>query len=163
MPERTARRILFVCMGNICRSPLAEGVFLHKLDQRGIRDEFEVDSAGTGGWHAGDPPDHRSIEVADANGVRLVSRARQVHAGDFESFDLLVCMDDQNARDLAHMGCPPDKIRQLMAYHEESSHDEVPDPYYGGRDGFELMHALIDVAIDGLIERMRPGSGGSGG
>ena len=158
MPERSARTILFICMGNICRSPLAEGVFLHKARERGIHDDFEVDSAGTGGWHAGDPPDHRSIEVAEANGVRLVSRARQVKKRDFEEFDLLVCMDDENARALAHMGCPPEKIKLLMDYHDDSPHDEVPDPYYGGRDGFELMHELIDHAVERLLDRMRPGS-----
>lgn len=158
MPERTAQSILFICMGNICRSPLAEGVFLHKARERGVHDEFDVDSAGTGGWHVGDPPDHRSVKVAKENGVRLVSRARQVKSGDFEEFDLLICMDGENAHDLASMGCPPEKIKLLMDYHDDSQHDEVPDPYYGGRDGFKLMHELIDRAVDGLLERMRPES-----
>lgn len=158
MPERSARSILFICMGNICRSPLAEGIFLHKARERGIHDEFEVDSAGTGGWHVGDPPDHRSIEVAEANGVRLVSRARQVKRRDFAEFDLLMCMDDENARALAHMGCPSEKIKLLMEYHDDSPHDEVPDPYYGGRDGFRLMHELIDRAVEQLLNRMRPES-----
>lgn len=156
MPERTARSILFVCMGNICRSPMAEGVFLHKARERGLHDEFDVDSAGTGGWHAGDPPDHRSIEVAEANGVRLVSRARQVDRRDFNTYDLLICMDEDNARELARMGCPQEKIKLLMAYHDESDHEDVPDPYYGGREGFTLMFELIDHAVARLLERMRP-------
>ena len=156
MPERTARRILFICMGNICRSPMAEGIFLHKVRARGIHDDFEVDSAGTGGWHAGDPPDHRSIEVAHENGVRLVSRARQVDREDFNSYDLLICMDEENARELARMGCPPEKIKLLMSYDEDSHHDDVPDPYYGGPEGFTLMFELIDSAMDRLLERMRP-------
>ena len=158
MPERTARNILFICMGNICRSPMAEGVFLHKLRSQGLDAEYEVDSAGTGGWHAGDPPDPRSDDVARANGVPLVSRARQVTTEDFSRFDLLVCMDEENARNLAAMGCPESKIVQLMAYHEASAHDEVPDPYYGGPDGFQLMYDLIDGALDRLLARMR-GSG----
>jgi protein-tyrosine phosphatase len=155
MPERTARNILFICMGNICRSPMAEGVFLHKLRSCGLDAEYEVDSAGTGGWHAGDPPDPRSDDVARANGVPLVSRARQVTTEDFSRFDLLVCMDEENARNLAAMGCPESKIVQLMAYHEASDHDEVPDPYYGGPDGFQLMYDLIDGALDRLLARMR--------
>ena len=157
MPERSARNILFICMGNICRSPMAEGVFIHKLGERGIRDDYRVDSAGTGGWHAGSPPDHRSEEVARRNGVPLVSRARQVDDRDFETFDLLVVMDRDNARELAAMGCPEEKIRLLMSYHEDSAHDEVPDPYYGGPDGFQLMYDLIDGAIDRLIDRMQSG------
>ena len=156
MPERTARSILFVCMGNICRSPMAEGVFLHKARERGIHGEFDVDSAGTGGWHAGDPPDYRSVEVAEANGVRLVSRARQVDRRDFDKFDLLICMDEDNARELARKGCPEEKIKLLMAYHDDSPHEDVPDPYYGGPEGFALMFELIDGAIDRLLGRMRP-------
>jgi protein-tyrosine phosphatase len=134
---------------------MAEGVFLHKLRSQGLDAEYKVDSAGTGGWHAGDPPDPRSDDVARANGVPLVSRARQVTTEDFSRFDLLVCMDEENARNLAAMGCPESKIVQLMAYHDASSHDEVPDPYYGGPDGFQLMYDLIDGALDRLLARMR--------
>ena len=156
MSDRSARNILFICMGNICRSPMAEGVFVHKLREQGLHGDFEVDSAGTGGWHAGDPPDHRSAEEAQRNGVRLVSRARQVNARDFETFDLLVCMDEENERNLLAMGCPAGKIRQLMFYHSGSEHDSVPDPYYGGRDGFRLMFELIEDSVDGLIKHLRP-------
>ena len=160
MSESSARSILFICMGNICRSPMAEGVFLHKLRERDLLDDFDVDSAGTGGWHAGDPPDHRSVRTAREKGIHLPSTARQVTAGDFERFDLLVCMDRENAANLERMGCPPERIRQLMAYHPEASHDEVPDPYYGHDDGFELMHALIDGAVDRFLARLRPDAGG---
>ena len=145
-------RILFICMGNICRSPLAEGLFLHRLRERSLADRFEVDSAGTGGWHAGNPPDERSSDVAARNGVTLVSQARQVVNDDFEHFDLLVCMDDQNVQELLEMNCPPDRIRNLMSYAPDSDHDHVPDPYYGGADGFELMYRLIDAAVLGLID-----------
>jgi protein-tyrosine phosphatase len=155
MPERSARSILFICMGNICRSPMAEGVFLHKLRLQGIHDEYEVDSAGTGGWHAGDPPDHRSEQTAREQGVMLVSRARKVTPRDFEEFDLLVCMDHENAANLEQMGCQPSKIRELMSYHPGASHQEVPDPYYGGNDGFQLMYDLIDQAIDRMLLCMR--------
>ena len=156
MSDRSARHILFICMGNICRSPLAEGVFIHRLREQGLVDDFRVDSAGTGGWHAGDPPDHRSVAEAERNGIRLASRARQVIPEDFETFDLLVCMDEENERNLVAMGCPPVKIRQLMSYHPGSDHEVVPDPYYGGREGFRLMFDLIDDSIDGLLDRLRP-------
>ena len=158
MTEPSARNIIFICMGNICRSPMAEGIFLHKIREHGIRDEFTVDSAGTGGWHSGDAPDHRSSRTARARGIMLLSRARKVTPRDFDAFDLLICMDDENAMNLERMGCPPEKIRRLMEYHPESEYREVPDPYYGGEDGFELMYELIDQAIDRLLERLRPSS-----
>lgn len=139
-------------MGNICRSPLAEGIFLHHAAARGRLADFEVDSAGTGGWHAGDKPDHRSEAVAHRNGVVLVSRARQVCDEDFEQFDLLVCMDADNERALRRMGCPVDRIVQLMDYDSDAESNEVPDPYYGGPDGFELMFALIDSAIGCMLD-----------
>jgi protein-tyrosine phosphatase len=146
-------------MGNICRSPLAEGLFIHHAAESSSSHLFEVDSAGTGGWHAGDPPDQRSIDVARRHGVSLDSQARQVVVSDFKSFDLLICMDDQNVRDLAEMGCNTDKIRTLMSYVPDSKYSYVPDPYYGGDEGFELMHSLIDSAVLGLIQSFESGSG----
>jgi len=150
--EPFLNRILFICMGNICRSPVAEGLFIHHVNERSLAHRFEVDSAGTGGWHAGDPPDRRSTAVAARNGVTLVSQARQVVTRDFEHFDLLVCMDEQNVEELLEMECPPDRIRTLMSYAPDLEHGHVPDPYYGGEDGFELMYRLIDTAVLGLVD-----------
>ena len=153
-----ATRILFICMGNICRSPLAEGVFLHHCERRSIGHHYEVESAGIGGWHAGDPADHRSRAVAMSNGIELVTRSRQVNSSDFVDFDLLIAMDEENVRDLIDLGCPESKIRRLMEYHPGSEHDHVPDPYYGGDDGFELMYRLVDAAIIRFLDQHHPDS-----
>ena len=109
-------------MGNICRSPLAEGVFLHQCNHRGILPQYEVDSAGIGGWHAGDQADPRSRAVARKHGIDLVTRSRQVTVRDVETVDLLIAMDDENVRDLLDLGWPASKIKSLMEYHPSSSH-----------------------------------------
>src|SRR5688572_30514925 len=107
-------RVCFVCMGNICRSPLAENVFRHKARQRGVEQRFDIDSAGTGGWHAGEPPDPRVRQVASARGIRMSGAARQVKREDFSAFDLLICMDDENREALLHMGAPSAKVKLLL-------------------------------------------------
>ena len=146
-------------MGNICRSPLAEGLLLHHLEKRSLAHRVEVDSAGTGGWHEGSPPDPRSIDVARLHGVALTSRARKVEPSDFLSFDMLICMDDQNLSELLAMGCPPEKVRMMMSYDESSDHLHVPDPYYGGPDGFELMYRLLDSAVLGIVDSVESNLG----
>jgi protein-tyrosine phosphatase len=147
-------RILFVCMGNICRSPLAECVFVHKARERGVHDRFEIDSAGTGGWHVGERPDGRMRAVAERNGVTLDGRARQVKRRDFERFDLLVCMDENNRHDLLDLGAPESKIRPLLTFDAAKQFGEVPDPYYGGADGFNLVYRLVDAACEGLLDHL---------
>jgi len=153
MPETQPLRIgvLFVCMGNICRSPLAEGVFLRKADDRGVADRFLVDSAGTGGWHAGEPADPRVREVAGRNGLALTGTAREVCPDDFVRFDHLICMDDANLADLLDRGAPSQRVRLLLEFDSAQSMREVPDPYYGGADGFEALYAMIDSACEALI------------
>lgn len=155
MTEHSTTRILFICMGNICRSPLAEGVFLHHCQRLGISQQYEVDSAGIGGWHAGDEADPRSRAVAIKNGIELTTRSRQVTPGDFDSFDLLIAMDEENVRDLLDLGCPDSKIRSLMHYDPDSSHDHVPDPYYGGDEGFDLVFHLVDQASARFIDHLQ--------
>src|SRR5688572_30769053 len=108
-------RLCFVCMGNICRSPLAANVFRHKAKQRGVEDHFEVESAGTGGWHSGEAPDARARRTAAAHGVPMTGTARQIKRGDFDRFDLLLCMDDENRDHLLAMGAPPAKVRLLLS------------------------------------------------
>jgi protein-tyrosine phosphatase len=157
--------VLFVCLGNICRSPLAEGVFLHKADHRGAAQRFEVDSAGLGGWHVGEAPDPRALAVARRHGVRLVSRARQVARADFLRFDHLICMDHSNRNGLLKIGAPPDKVRLLLEVgsasrgrgHGPRRGSDVPDPYYGGDDGFEEVFGLIDSACEALLDELLAG------
>jgi protein-tyrosine phosphatase len=146
-------RILFVCMGNICRSPTAEGVMRHLLAERGLDGEIEVQSAGTGGWHAGDPPDARATATARARGITLEGAARQVTAGDFEDFDLLVAMDRDNLRDLRAIAPPgsEEKIRLLL-----DEERDVPDPYYGGPGGFEEVLDLVEAGCSRLLDDLAP-------
>lgn len=146
--------VLFVCLGNICRSPTAEGVFKQKAYQHGF--EVIVDSAGTAGYHKNAPPDKRSQAVAYARGYDLSNlKCRKVTESDFEDFDLIIAMDKANVADLKRK-CPEDlqhKISLFMSY-TDSPFDEVPDPYYGGGKGFEVVLDLIEKASDGLLLKL---------
>jgi protein-tyrosine phosphatase len=152
-------RLLFVCMGNICRSPTAEGVMRSLLREQGLEDEIEIDSAGTGGWHAGAPPDARASEAASRRGITLEGQARQVRPRDFEDYDLLLAADRGNLDDLRRIA-PDDaarrKIRLLREFDPASRGDlDVPDPYFGGADGFEEVLDLVQAACRGLLEDVR--------
>ena len=155
-------RICFVCLGNICRSPTAEGVMRALVGQAGLDDRIEVDSAGTGGWHRGEPPDERAADEARRRGLELTSRARQVHVGDFEYFDLLVAMDRANEADLLELAPGPEhaaKVHLLREFdpaaEQHSVALDVPDPYYGGPNGFGDVYDLIEAACGGLLEHAR--------
>lgn len=146
-------------MGNICRSPLAEGVFLHKANTRGVAKQFSIDSAGTGGWHVGEPADYRMRQAAESHGVKLTSRARQIRPKDADHFDSIICMDRENRRHVLQLGIPREKVSLLLQYDPESPETEVPDPYYGGPDGFEHVYDLVDAACEKLLEKLlREGS-----
>jgi protein-tyrosine phosphatase len=153
------RRILFVCMGNICRSPTAEGVMRSLLREAGMEDEVEVDSAGTGAWHTGDPPDARAAAAARARGIGLSGAARQVRPRDFEDFDLIVAMDRENLRDLLALApdeAAAEKVRLLREFDPAGGQDlDVPDPYYGGAQGFERVLDLVTAACRGLLDELR--------
>ncbi len=157
-------RILFVCMGNICRSPTAEGVMHALLREEGLEEAVELDSAGTGGWHAGEPPDARATEAARRRGVVLEGAARQVTAGDFDDFDLLVAMDRENLRDLLAIAPSEEgaeKVRLLREFDPASADAgdlDVPDPYYGGERGFERVLELVTAACRGLLADVRASS-----
>lgn len=158
--SRPQTGILFVCLGNICRSPLAEGVFTHLARVRGVDNLFVVESCGTGGWHVGEPPDARSIDVARKNKIELISRARTLEpAEDFERFDLLVPMDRQNRKDLIAEGAPPDRVRLLRSFDpalagaDEHALD-VPDPYWDEEDGFDAVFAMIRSACTGMLDEL---------
>ena len=158
-------RVLFVCMGNICRSPLAEGIFRHKSNQRGVSDLFLVDSAGTGDWHVGEAPDERVQRLADRHGVKLDSAARQVRRRDFKRFDHIYCMDEDNREELLDMGAPAGKVRLLLECDPDAPFIEVPDPYFGGDDGFELVWRLVDSACGAVLDQLlaeRAARGASG-
>jgi protein-tyrosine-phosphatase len=152
----TKTRVLFVCLGNICRSPLAEGVFLHLARQRGVLDRYQIDSAGTGGWHVGERPDPRSSEVARRNGVLLDGSARQVESHDFERFDWIIAMDRSNLRDLESMRRQRGraKLQLLRDFDPDPGDRDVPDPYYGGADGFDTVFAMVHRSAAALLERL---------
>jgi protein-tyrosine phosphatase len=150
-------RILFVCMGNICRSPTAEGVFRRLVAERAPGVEIEVDSAGTHDYHVGDPPDPRSIAAAARRGVDLRQlRARSVRDEDFERFDLIIAMDRLNRETLLERSPAPfrERIRLFMEFAGGQDVEEVPDPYYGGAPGFERVLDLAEEAAAGLLEEV---------
>jgi len=148
-------RILFVCLGNICRSPTAEGVMRHKLREAGLGEDVDVESAGTGGWHVGHPPDERASAAAAARGIALESRAQRFEREHFEDFDLIVAMDSQNLadmRELAPHAAAEGKLAMLRDYDPEADGAlDVPDPYYGGEQGFEDVLDMVERSCDGLI------------
>ena len=150
-------RILFVCLGNICRSPTAEGVLRHRLQQAGLEGQIEVASAGTGGWHAGEPPDKRTQRAALRRGYDLSQqRAQQVRAQDFERYDLILAMDNSNLRDLQAMQPANGKAElDLFLRRYKGVKHEVPDPYYDGEQGFEEVLDLIEAACDGLVIELK--------
>jgi protein-tyrosine phosphatase len=150
-------RVLFVCLGNICRSPTAEGVLRHKLREAGLADHIEVASAGTGDWHVGKAPDKRSQAAARLRGYDLsAQRAQQVSRADFASYDLILAMDNSNLRHLKALQPAKGKAElDLFLRRYQSPVDEVPDPYYDGDQGFEQVLDLIEHASDRLVIELK--------
>jgi protein-tyrosine phosphatase len=143
-------RVLFVCLGNICRSPTAEGVMRRLVRDEGLEDEIEIDSAGTGGWHVGAPPDARATEAAGRRGTTLTGAARRFDPSrDFDRFDLILAMDAENRRDLLALA-PDEEARAKVRMFLPGDRD-VPDPYYGGDDGFEEVLDLVEEAARALL------------
>jgi protein-tyrosine phosphatase len=158
MGSRSVKRVLFVCMGNICRSPTAEGVFRQVLAKHAPDLHIEVDSAGTHDYHVGSPPDHRAIAAARRRGIDLSGlRARMVCAEDFETFDLILAMDDDNLRELRRRApvTHHERIRLMMEFAPNAPSRHVPDPYYGGPQGFEEVLDLLEEAAQGLVAQLR--------
>lgn len=150
-------RILFVCMGNICRSPSAEGVFRHALMRRAPELAIEIDSAGTHDYHVGEPPDARARAAAARRGIDISAlRARSVVADDFDRFDLILAMDEDNVRELQRRTHRDrhERIRLIMQYAPQAAQRVVPDPYYGGEQGFEAVLDLLEEAADGLLDAL---------
>jgi protein-tyrosine phosphatase len=158
-------RVLFVCLGNICRSPTAEAVMAQLVAEAELEHAIEIDSAGTGAWHVGSPPDDRATAAAAARGIAMRGAARQVTAEDFERFDLLLAMDADNHRNLREIAPHAEaaaKVRMLREFDPASASAaavglDVPDPYYGGEDGFDHVLDLVEAACAGLLAELRSG------
>lgn len=147
-------RILFVCLGNICRSPLAEGVFRHVVREAGLSDRFEIDSAGTGSWHVGEPPDPRTGRTAQRHGVILDGEARQFAVEDLEHYDLVLAMDRDNLHDILYLdpsGESSSHVRLFREFDPEPDDVQVPDPYYGGPDGFDTVYRIVERTSRALL------------
>lgn len=151
-------KVLFVCMGNICRSPTAQGVFEHLVQQEGLSEQIAIDSAGTHAYHVGEQPDRRAQIAALQRGVDLsLQRARRVQDEDFSRFDYVLAMDSDNEQNLLYQ-CPAEqreKVRRFMSFAPEMNTAEVPDPYYGGAQGFEHVLDLVEAAARGLLQHIR--------
>ena len=149
-------RVLFVCLGNICRSPAAEAVFAKLATDAGVAEHFTIDSAGTGGWHVGESADARMRRAAKNRGIAITSVARQVSRSDFERFDLLVAMDGSNVDALSRMAPAHHRSKVVLFrdFDPESLGEDVPDPYYGGDDGFDEVLDIVTRAGEGLLAEL---------
>jgi protein-tyrosine phosphatase len=158
MDKGFSMNILFVCLGNICRSPAAEGIFKTLVENEGLSDKIRVDSAGTGGWHIGHLPDSRMRAAARRRGIELTHRARQFSSEDFKQFDYILCMDRSNLRDVKSLnrsGFPEDKLKLMTDYLTILQFEEVPDPYYGGEEGFETVLDILAESSANLLKQIK--------
>jgi protein-tyrosine phosphatase len=154
-------RVCFICLGNIVRSPLAHNLFAHLVKKEGLEHKYEVDSAGTSGWHAGESPDARMRRVAARYGLKYDGRAKQFQPADFDRYDLIIAMDQENRERLLSMARTPEeksKVRLLREFDPQGSPQApVPDPYYGGIDGFEEVFAIVDRSVRSLLDALEEG------
>jgi len=153
VPNSNSCSILFVCLGNICRSPAGEGLLQHSVDALQLQDSIEIDSAGTIGYHTGKPADHRMRKAALNRGVELLSQSRKITIEDLHSFDLVIAMDRENLTDLRQMTSEPTaELRLLSDFLGDDWPFDVPDPYYGGDEGFEYVLDMIEAACPSIID-----------
>lgn len=151
-------KVLFVCLGNICRSPAAEGILKKMVKKQGLEDKISVDSAGTSGYHDGDLPDHRMRQHGARRGYKFDSLSRRFTSHDFDRFDVILAMDDSNYHNIMRLA--PDlesekKVFRMVDFSKKFAHDHIPDPYYSGADGFELVLNLLEDACEGLLDRLK--------
>jgi len=152
------QRVLFVCLGNICRSPAGDNVFRNLIEQEGLQDQIECDSAGTIGYHTGNSPDSRMSATLKSRGYKIHGRARQIQVEDFNDFDLIVTMDDSNYKDVCKVAPNKEaeaKVKKFVSFCSEHDDTEVPDPYYGGQDGFEHVADLMEDGCRNLLNQLR--------
>ena len=158
MEDNKKYKVLFVCLGNICRSPAAEGIMKSLVEKEHLLDRIYIDSAGTGGWHIGELPDARMRRHGLRRGYDFCSRARKFSSADFEKFDYIIVMDEENYRDVKKLAKTQDdvrKIHRMTDFSKKYSNDDVPDPYYGGASGFELVLDLLEDATEGLLKDIK--------
>jgi len=148
-------QVLFVCLGNICRSPLAEALLVHKITERGLREKFHVDSCGTSNYNLGDGPDHRTLKNARQHGVSMNHIARQLTAGDIARFDRILVMDRQNLKNVQAVSDPTHHAKiMMMRSFDPQGEGEVPDPYYGGEQDFQDVFEILDRSVEGLLDAL---------
>ncbi|MCG0239883.1 MAG: low molecular weight phosphotyrosine protein phosphatase [Firmicutes bacterium] len=151
-------RVLFVCLGNICRSPMAEAVFRHLVREAGLEERFEIDSAGLGGWHVGEPPHPGTRAKLEEKGIDQTGlRARQVRREELGTWDYIIAMDEENVAGLRRLGAPPDRVRLLLEFAPETGMREVPDPWYTG--DFDETWRLVEAGCRGLLNYLRQQEG----
>lgn len=152
----TKVKVLFVCLGNICRSPLAEGIFRFKVKERSLEHHFQIDSCGTSDFHIGEKPDERSLSNAKMNGIDYMHRGRQLKVKDFYEFDYIFPMDDLNLKDVNSLKPDDAKavVMKMRSFDEEDSGSDVPDPYYQGEDGFQLVFDILDHSAEKLLNEL---------
>ena len=152
MPDQTT--VLFVCLGNICRSPLAQGIFQHLVNQNNLTNHYKIDSCGTASYHTGNPPDPRSIQTAALHNIDITQqRARQFNPkSDIEQFDYIIPMDTQNKHDLIKAAAPKQKLHLMRSFDPTTTAPDIPDPYYGGDGGFEQVYQMLTLACQGLLD-----------
>jgi protein-tyrosine phosphatase len=152
-------KVLFVCLGNICRSPLAEGIFKKKVKDAGLDKFITIDSAGTSRWHIDEPPDNRSKEIAFRNGIELEHLGRQISHSDLSDFDYIIAMDADNYEDIMRIretrGNGKAEILLMRDYDDQQSGADIPDPYYGGPNGFQLVFDLLDESLSNFLDKIR--------
>ena len=151
------KKVLFVCLGNICRSPLAEAIFKHKVRERGVEHLFEADSCGTSNYHIGDLPDERTLANARKNGIKIHHFGRQLSTTDLENFDVILAMDNSNYHNIMRLPNAmghKEKIKLMRSYDSVQQGEDVPDPYYGGERGFQEVFVILDRSMDQLIDEL---------